>query len=287
MSYYGYTYSTYAYNYYYDATYAYYAWYFWRHAEGFSYYGYPFAYMTYTWTGDYAYTAYVYAYYAYYYIDIADSYAWPCYSERPCQGFDSQFNGSADGWGAHSGTWYVDSTYHQVRLRRSGCDFCANRLLVRGTPNPLQSDNWWYTQYAFQYSRDGDYSVWKEIAGSSTALKSWTYSSAINQGTAWNTLRVVTSGTSLYFYINGTLVWSGSDSSLSSGRVGIGMYRSSSSSGDKLSVNWATLTTSTSALARSAPAIREDGSVSKSTAGNKDTSAEVPSMDHAPQSVPR
>jgi hypothetical protein len=311
MSYYGYVYSNAAYDNYYNATYAYYAWYYWRHAEGFSYYGYPFAHMTYSWTGDYAYSAYVYAYYAYIYIDYIDYYAWLCYSDAPCEGFDSQFNGSADGWVAHSGTWYVDSSYlytyglsgtsssvsydedcytdfdYQVRLQRSGCDTCANRLLVRGTPTPLRSDYWWYTQYAFQYSRDGDYSVYKEIAGSLTTLRGWTYSSAINQGTAWNTLRVVTNGTNLRFYINGTLVWSGYDSSLSSGRVGIGMYRSSTSSGDKLSVNWATLTTSTSALARSAPAIREDGSVGKSTAGNKDTSAEVPSMDHAPQSVPR
>jgi len=69
----------------------------------------------------------------------------------------------------------------------------------------------------------------------------WTPHSAINQGEAWNTLRVVAQGTSLSFYINGVPVWSGTDSSLSSGRVGLGMYRDASSTGDELRVDWARL----------------------------------------------
>lgn len=180
-------------------------------------------------------------------------------------GFDSQFNGSAPGWESHSGTWTVDSNYYrttgladasssasyvadftnfdyEVRLWRSGCDGCANRLFVRGTPTPLGSGNRWYSYYGFQYTRGGSYSVWKRVAGGDvTALQEWTSSSAINQGDAWNTMRVVASGSSLDFYINGTLVWSGWDSSLTSGRVGVGMYRSSSSSGDQFFVDWATL----------------------------------------------
>jgi hypothetical protein len=55
-----------------------------------------------------------------------------------------------------------------------------------------------------------------------------------------NELRVVASGSNLYFYINGTLVWSGSDSSLSSGRVGIGTRRISGID-SKIYVDWATL----------------------------------------------
>lgn len=182
-------------------------------------------------------------------------------------GFDSQFNGSAPGWESHSGTWTVDSNYYrttgladtsssasyaadftnfdyQARLWRSGCDTCANRLLVRGTPTPLGSDNHWYSFYMFQYTRTGSYSIWKQVTGGdATELQGWTSSSAINQGDAWNTLRVVGDGSNLYFYINGTLVWSGTDSSLTSGRVGIGMYRSSSSSGDQFLADWATLST--------------------------------------------
>ena len=51
------------------------------------------------------------------------------------------------------------------------------------------------------------------------------------------------SGTALKVSINGTLVWSGTDTEFSTGRVGIGMYRDSSSTGNRLDVDWATLTT--------------------------------------------
>jgi hypothetical protein len=185
----------------------------------------------------------------------------------PPPGFDSQFNGSAPGWEAHSGLWVLDTNYYstagipnafssasyamnfanvdyQARLRRSGCDTCANNLIIRGTPTPLGTYNYWYNWYVFQYTRIGGYSVWKGVAGSEpTALQNWATSSAINQGDAWNTLRVVANGANLYFYINGTLVWSGSDSSLASGRVGLSMFRTDTSTGDQLLVDWATLTT--------------------------------------------
>jgi hypothetical protein len=179
-------------------------------------------------------------------------------------GFNSQFSGSATGWQSHSGIWTVDSNYYsttglanavssasytadftnfdyQARLWRNGCDTCANHIVIRGTPTPLDGINWWNRSYVFQYTRNGSYSVWKTVAGSYTPLQGWTSISAINQGSAWNTLRVVANGSNFYFYINGTLVWSGTDSSLTSGRVGIGMYRSSTSSGDQLWVDWATL----------------------------------------------
>jgi len=182
-------------------------------------------------------------------------------------GFNSQFNGSAAGWMAHSGTWSVDSKYYstagvagssasasyaadfanfdyQVQLWRSGSDCNANRIMVRGAPFPLDSNNYWYSYYSFQYTRGGVYSVWKRTAGGdSTALQGWTWSDAINRGDAWNTLRVVAIGSRFYFFINSALVWSGTDTALGSGRVGIGMYRSADSSGDRLWANWATLTT--------------------------------------------
>jgi photosystem II stability/assembly factor-like uncharacterized protein len=182
-------------------------------------------------------------------------------------GFYSDFNGSAAGWVSHSGTWGVDSQYlgtvglsgtsssvsyaedfddfdYQARVLRQGCDSCANRLIVRGTPYPLTSSNHWYNEYEFQYSREGRFSVYKRVAGgSAVTLKYWTYSAAINQGTAWNILRVVANGSAFAFYINGTLVWVGSDSSMSAGRVGLSMYRSSASTGDLFLADWASLST--------------------------------------------
>jgi photosystem II stability/assembly factor-like uncharacterized protein len=181
------------------------------------------------------------------------------------EGFDSQFNGSAEGWVVHVGDWYVSDevlftdgiastsssvSYDEVfgnftyeaRVGRLGCDWCANRLYVRGTPNPLTSTDNWYHEYKFQYTRLGSFSVWKRVAGgSSVAVQDWTASSAINQGSSFNTLRVVANGPNFYFYINGTLVWSGTDYSLSSGRVGLGMYLGSDTAGNQFQADWAKL----------------------------------------------
>jgi hypothetical protein len=183
------------------------------------------------------------------------------------ESYDWQFNGSAPGWGFHSGTWWFEnsawlttdgdpgqfasasysanfaSVDYEALLRRSGCETCANALILRGTPYPLDGDSYWNRSYVFQYSRDGYYSVWKTDAGNAVALQSWAFSSAIKQGTEWNLLRVVADGSHLEFHINDTLVWTGSDAAIVSGRVGIGMYRSPDTTGDKLLADWATLST--------------------------------------------
>ena len=183
-------------------------------------------------------------------------------------GFDSQFNDSATGWTSVAGNWgltgnawymsygvvskWASANYpatfanfdFQAQLFRYGCDYCANHLIVRGTANPLGADNDWYSYYIFQYNRYGQFSVWKRVAGGSyDALQIWSDTAAVNKYNAWNVLRVIASGGNLSFYINGVLVWAGTDSSLSSGRVGIGMYRAPDSSGDQLYVDWATLST--------------------------------------------
>jgi len=184
-------------------------------------------------------------------------------------GFNSQFNGNADGWEVHSGMWYYDDTSlftygnagnlstvsyaadftnldYKVQLARAGSQLNGNQLFIRGKPDPLSSIGEWYKGYIFQYSANGNYSILKTINGVTSAIKSWTYSSAINQGYYWNTLRITANGGTLKFYINGSLVWSGTDTSLTSGRVGIGMYLASTSTTDWLVVDWATLTTSVS-----------------------------------------
>lgn len=180
-------------------------------------------------------------------------------------GFDSQFNGDGTGWVAHSGYWSVGPEHlhtsgldnlwstasytdtftnldYSARMKRLGCETCASNLLIRGTPDPLGLEYYWYDYYSFQYSRDGYFSVFKRVNGVSGLLQGWTYTDAIHQGDAWNILRVFANGSTLYFTINGTLVWSGTDIDLTSGRVGIGMY-GSTATGDELRVDWATLYT--------------------------------------------
>jgi Zn-dependent metalloprotease len=182
-------------------------------------------------------------------------------------GFNSTFNNSMNGWKTVNGTWtilnsaYLNtngllnkgvSVYHsqkfpklnyQVRMKRLGCTGCANALLVRGEPFPTSSpDIVWNKGYYFAYNNSGSFVVYEMINGSFYALKPWATSSAINQG-GWNTLQVIASGSTLRFYINGTLVWMGSDATYTNGFVGIRLYRDYLSTGNKLYVDWAKLNT--------------------------------------------
>ncbi len=179
------------------------------------------------------------------------------------QGFNSQFTTDAYGWQQHVGDWYLylDSGWYythgvsdisssvsyteyyanfdyQVRMWRFGGDYFANRIIIRGNPDPLQPDGHWHSELIFQYDRNGAFSVFREINGVVTALQDWTSSSAINTGDAWNTLRVIADGSNLYYYINGTLVWVGADTSLTYGRVGIGMYWDALNPGTDLDALW-------------------------------------------------
>jgi hypothetical protein len=180
-------------------------------------------------------------------------------------GFNSQFNGNATGWITHSGgNWSVNSTYYysnglanswsitsynanfsnfdfQTKVMRYVPSYSSGSsgVVVRGTPEPHDPDNDWRNGYYFLYSREGDFSVWKTVSRTDIAIQNWTPSPVINTGDTWNTLRVVANGNSMYYYINGTLVWSGSDSSFSSGRVGLGFYDDGAET--TFYADWATL----------------------------------------------
>lgn len=184
-------------------------------------------------------------------------------------GFNSQIDGFANGWVAHSGLWVLHTSGflfshpiigsssvsyvlnftnfdYQVMMARFGSFTNPNRIFVRGTPTPLKTGNRWHSGYAFQYSQSGWYSVLKHMPnGDIITLQDWTASSAINTGQGiQNLLRVVANGDHFSYYINGTLVWQGRDSSFSSGRVGIGWYWDGEIGNwsDVLGVGWAVLT---------------------------------------------
>jgi hypothetical protein len=168
--------------------------------------------------------------------------------------FSSTFNTSASGWYSVKGAWalygsayyrsqglentgasarrtgtYGDLTY-TVRMKRSGGPLdLANRVIIRGNPGTLTSTNWWTPSYVFQYTNSGYFSVYEVASAGNVALKGWTTSTAIVQN-GWNTLKVVAVGSSLKFYINNVLVWSGSDSTLLTGTVGFGFFRDTTAS---------------------------------------------------------
>jgi len=179
-------------------------------------------------------------------------------------GFNSQFNGNASGWGVIYGTWGVNSTYYyttgsplnhwssarygipytnidyQARMYRPGTtNAYSNTLIVRGTPTPFQTSyHRWNKAYFFNYTNTGYYSVWRWMSNGEVALKNWTISPYIVKG-GWNTLRVRALGSNLQYYINGHLVWNGTNTSISSGYVGLAKFNYPST---YIYFDWATLT---------------------------------------------
>jgi len=147
-------------------------------------------------------------------------------------GIWSEFNGDATGWwipNDDSTLWYLDSNFvytdgptdgsfftslynegtydnlvYSADFYRSGNSGWANTLLIRGNPATLDADGAWTNGYLFHYSDGGFYTVWKMVNGVQTALQSWTYTSAIVTGPAWNTLTAWAQGDQLWFSINGT-----------------------------------------------------------------------------------
>jgi hypothetical protein len=178
--------------------------------------------------------------------------------------FDSQFNGSKTGWTAVKGVWTNSSTYllspnftvagvasiayataypkldYSAKVMRTGCASCLTSLYIRGSGTGVTSGGW-TSGYQFSITRDGKYSVVKTVASKATTLKVLSASAYINKLSAWNVLRVVASGTSLKFYVNGNLVWSGTDTAIATGKVGIGMVSNGTGGANRLSVDYATL----------------------------------------------
>jgi hypothetical protein len=75
--------------------------------------------------------------------------------------------------------------------------------------------------YAFFVSAFGSFSVAKWVNGTPTTLLAWAESPAVNKGAATNHLTVIAHGSSLTFLVNKTEVAMLTDTSLSSGSVGL------------------------------------------------------------------
>jgi len=143
-------------------------------------------------------------------------------------------------------TMYGNFTY-EARLYRTGLDQFANGVWLRGSPNPPTNNKVWHSGYWFSYTPDGHYSVWKVVGGKWFPLVSWRTNIYVKRGGAWNVLKVVVSGSSMDFYINGKRVAHVINSSYSTGKVGIGMYRDSSAG--TLYADYAKLSTLTTGIA--------------------------------------
>jgi hypothetical protein len=183
--------------------------------------------------------------------------------------FNNTFNGTFPGWSEVSGAWsiynnqhyhsaglqnkhssvikdglYGDVTY-EVRVKRTTCEFCENYMMVRGTSSPTTSNKVWNTGYRFEYANHGDFRIVRlDSGGVITELVPWTLSGSIVTYD-WNTLKVIAVGSSLKFYINGTLVASVTDNTFRTGRLGVGFYRDTTST--RLYVTYAKANTTATA----------------------------------------
>jgi len=72
-----------------------------------------------------------------------------------------------------------------------------------------------------------------------TVIQSWTNTSTVKKND-WNTLRILSTGSTFKFHINGTLVKSFTDTTRTSGYVGFEMYKNTTST--QFFVAWANLT---------------------------------------------
>jgi subtilisin family serine protease len=169
--------------------------------------------------------------------------------------------------GSETNQWYslsaTTGTYGDftcaATMRRSGAASSTNALFFRGTPLPLNSagDSGWYYGYLFGYTNNGSFAVFSLRGWNFTSLQGWTSSSAIVPND-WNTLSVRAVGTSLTFFINGTQVFATTDSALSAGQVGVGMY---TGTGGTLDVSSVSLTPIAGSNAPVVPDVQETTAV--------------------------
>lgn len=178
--------------------------------------------------------------------------------------FDSQFNGTMDGWGKMSGgTWSINSDMYLFTQGLPGkyssaynangyfADFDYNANVFRNGPdftylavrmgNLKATDDRWYPGYLFGYYNSGYFRILRYNAdGSITSLQIMKPSAAIVKN-GWNMLRVVAVDTNFKFYINGVLVKELTDSNFLNGLVGLQVYRSSDAPGWSFYVDYAQL----------------------------------------------
>lgn len=180
-------------------------------------------------------------------------------------GFNSTFTSNKLGWSNVYGNWmlrngnlhcdgipgystsvkhsnnYSDYTF-EARMKRSGNygGYAANRLILRGNPTRLTTDRHWRPSYLFQYANIGYFSIFRiSSTGSATAILDWSYiGHTLN---SFNTIKAYVSGDYLALGLNGSWVWSGYDSALSFGQVGMGFWTASGYWG-KLDVDYSRLT---------------------------------------------
>lgn len=191
--------------------------------------------------------------------------SWSGYRSLTQNSFDSQFSGSAEGWTFYpSGSYTTEyagtltshgvgdkwaNAYHnstqtnfiyEARLFRSEAaqNYSSFGMYIRGN-STFNTGNYYNNDIEFLIKNSGVFSIWKVVNGVDVNIVPWTVSAEI-QPNSWNTLKIIANGSTVTFYINGTLVYSGSGFPTTAGKVGILQYRLSQVS-ESIQVDYATL----------------------------------------------
>jgi hypothetical protein len=171
---------------------------------------------------------------------------------------------------------YGDFTYEAsiVTTRDAATTGAANTLWIRGTPSPyVQSFQRWNHGYAFNIAMTGRFSIFRYSATGNTTLQAWTLpmgTTIHTDGTTPNVLKVVASGGTLQFFVNGVLVKTLTGQTLfPTGKVGVAMVRTSGAPTDTLKVNYAKVAPSGFPLPKQAEVFWGEVSVEQEAANDE------------------
>ncbi|MDH5715911.1 MAG: DUF1080 domain-containing protein, partial [Candidatus Aminicenantes bacterium] len=122
--------------------------------------------------------------------------------------------------GAYYNRVYTDFSYTIDVKRVSGLTTEANSILFRG----VDTGN----TYMFNIDCNGNYILGVRSGGMDyKALAGWLYTPYLNTGLdTWNTIQVICIGPTIAVYANGNLLTTVTDSTFTSGKVGVGAYAS-------------------------------------------------------------
>jgi hypothetical protein len=154
-----------------------------------------------------------------------------------------QTDGASGVWSNMASVNIFRNFTYEVKMKRNHAtmDGAATSVIVRGT-GPLSTGNDWDTAYRFSFAPIGQFGVWKEVGEVSTTLITWTPTTSILPNN-WNKLKITMDNNKIRFYINNILVWSGVDTGIYSGKVGLSMFQQGDAIGlgNNLVVDWAKL----------------------------------------------
>lgn len=156
--------------------------------------------------------------------------------------------GVEDAWSSLIEKHYATENYvYEVMMKRKTVDDpgdtgSASRIYFLAAVNPGTANSL-FDGYAFAYTNDGSFSLWRRDDGVATSLISWTQSAYINPE-GWNKLTVMTDYPWIDLWINehwlGYITISDDPTYYQAGYVGVEMYESAPEKSPLL-VDWARL----------------------------------------------